>query len=38
MKVLFSKFARQELIDATAYYELEYEGLGRRFKREVRTA
>ena len=38
MKVLFSKYARQELLDAARYYELEYEGLGRRFKEEVRTA
>ena len=38
MKVIFSKFAKLELDDAMAYYELEYEGLGRKFKEEVRTA
>ena len=38
MKVLFSKYARQELLDAVCYYELEYPGLGRRFKEEVRKA
>ncbi|MGY6274259.1 type II toxin-antitoxin system RelE/ParE family toxin [Methylomonas sp. MgM2] len=38
MKVLFSEFARQELMDAVAYYELEYKGLGKRFKDEVRKA
>lgn len=38
MKVVFSKYAGQELIDAVRYYELEYEGLGRRFRKEVRKA
>ncbi len=38
MKVLFSKYARQELLDAVCYYELEYEGLGRRFQEEIRKA
>ena len=38
MKVLFSKFAQQELNDAVIYYELEYEGLGRKFKEEVKKA
>ena len=38
MKVLFSKYARQELLDAVRYFELEYPGLGRRFKEEVRKA
>lgn len=38
MKVLFSKYAQQELLDAVYFYELEYEGLGRRFKEEVRKA
>jgi hypothetical protein len=32
MKVIFSKYAKQELNDAVHYYELEYEGLGRRFR------
>jgi hypothetical protein len=35
MKVIFSKYAKQELNDAVHYYELEYEGLGRRFREEV---
>ena len=38
MRILFSKFAQQELEDAVNYYELEYSGLGRRFKREVGVA
>jgi plasmid stabilization system protein ParE len=38
MKVIFSKYAQQELNDAARYYELEYEGLGRRFKEEVKKA
>lgn len=31
MKVIFSKFAKQELEDAIRYYELELPGIGRRF-------
>lgn len=38
MKVLFSLFAQQELQDAIAYYELEFAGLGKRFKAEVKNA
>lgn len=38
MKVIFSKYAKQELDDAVHYYELEYEGLGRRFRQEVKKA
>ena len=38
MNVIFSKYAGQELTDAVRYYELEYEGLGRRFREEVRKA
>ena len=38
MKVIFSKYARQELDDATQYYEIEYQGLGKRFRDEVRKA
>jgi plasmid stabilization system protein ParE len=38
MKVIFSKYARQELDDATHYYEIEYQGLGKRFRDEVRKA
>jgi len=38
MRVIFTRFARQELEDAVRYYELEYTGLGRRFKEEVKKA
>lgn len=38
MRVIFTVFARQELEDAARYYELEYSGLGSRFKEEVRRA
>ena len=35
---LFSKLAKLELEDATAFFELEYSGLGRRFREDVRKA
>lgn len=38
MKVIFAKIARQELDDASTYYEIEYQGLGQRFRDEVRDA
>ncbi|MBI3755526.1 MAG: type II toxin-antitoxin system RelE/ParE family toxin [Deltaproteobacteria bacterium] len=38
MNIIFSKYARQELDDATRYYEIEYQGLGKRFREEVRKA
>jgi len=38
MRVLFSTLARKELDDATHYYEIEFEELGKRFRREVRKA
>jgi len=38
MRVIFSKYAKQELEDAVHYYELEYTGLGKRFREEVRMA
>lgn len=38
MRVIFISFARQELEDAVRYYELEYSGLGSKFKEEVRKA
>ena len=38
MQILFTKIARQELDDAVRYYDLEYPGLGRRFREEVRKA
>jgi len=38
MRVIFTRIARRELEDAVRYYELEYSGLGRGFKEEVRKA
>lgn len=38
MKVIFTKFAKLELEDATSFYELEYPGLGKRFKQEVKKS
>jgi len=38
MRVVFSKFAKLELEDAVRFYELQYSGLGKRFKDEVRKA
>ena len=38
MRVIFTRIARQELIDGIRYYELEYSGLGSKFKEEVRKA
>lgn len=38
MKIIFSKFAKQELDDAVAYYELEFKGLGKKFRNEVKKA
>ena len=38
MKVIFSTYAKLELEDATHFYELEFEGLGWRFKEEVKKA
>jgi plasmid stabilization system protein ParE len=38
MRVVFTRIATQELEDALRFYELEYSGLGRRFKEEVRKA
>jgi hypothetical protein len=32
MRVVFARMARHELEDAVRFYELEYSGLGRRFK------
>lgn len=37
MNIIFSKYAKQELDDATRYYEIEYHGLGKRFREEVRV-
>jgi len=38
MKVLLSETARLELEDAFVYLELEFEGLGYRFRQEVKGA
>jgi len=38
MRVLFTRMAKQELEDAVRCYELEYSGLGRRFKEEVKKS
>lgn len=38
MRVIFTRYAKQELENAVHYYELEYSGLGKRFKEEVRRA
>jgi plasmid stabilization system protein ParE len=38
MKIIFSKFAVQELNEATLYYEVEFKGLGQEFRHEVRKA
>lgn len=38
MRVIFTRIATQEVEDAVRFYELEYTGLGRRFKEEVRKA
>ncbi len=38
MKVIFSKLAKQELDDAIYYFEIEFRGLGNRFKEEVKKA
>lgn len=38
MRVVFTTFARLELQDAIAFYELELPGLGRQFKEEIRKA
>lgn len=38
MRVIFTRIAGRELEDAVRFYELEYSGLGRRFKEEVRRA
>ena len=38
MKVVFSKLAQQEFDDAFQFYEIEFEGLGERFRDEVKKA
>lgn len=38
MRVVFSSLAKRELDDATNFYEMEFEGLGKRFLAEVKKA
>lgn len=38
MKVIFSKYSELELEDAMRFYEGEYEGLGKKFKEDVKKA
>ena len=38
MRVIFSEIAKLELDDAVSFYELEFEGLGKRFKNETRSS
>lgn len=37
-RVVFSKYAKQELEDAIRFYDLKLLGLGMKFKNEVRKA
>jgi plasmid stabilization system protein ParE len=38
MKVIFNELAKIELEDAVEFYELEYLGLGIRFKEEIKKS
>ena len=38
MKIVFSRYAKMELDDAACFYDLEFEGLGRKFQEEVKNA
>ncbi len=38
MKVIFSKYEKFELEDAVQFYEMEFEGLGVKFKQEIEKA
>jgi len=38
MRVVFTTYARLELREAAAFYELELPGLGRQFKEEVKVS
>ena len=38
MKVVFTKFPKQELEDDVTFYGLEFQGLGKRFKKEVKRS
>lgn len=38
MQVIFSILAKRKLVDATQYYEVESQGLGTRFRKEVKKS
>ena len=38
MQVLFSELAKQEPDDASQYYEIEFQGLGKQFREEIKLA
>jgi plasmid stabilization system protein ParE len=38
MKIIYSFYAKQELLDAVYFYNLEYQGLGDKFKQEIYIA
>jgi plasmid stabilization system protein ParE len=38
MKVIFTELAKHEFSDVVVYYELEYEGLGKKFREEVKAS
>jgi hypothetical protein len=38
MRAIFSEIAKLEPDDAVSFYELEFEGLGKRFKNETRSS
>ncbi len=38
MKVFFDDLAKEEYNDAVEYYEFQIEGLGKRFKEEIKRA
>lgn len=38
MHVIFTRYAKLELDGAVRFYELEYSGLGKRFKEEIKKA
>ncbi|SFC45180.1 ParE toxin of type II toxin-antitoxin system, parDE [Marinospirillum celere] len=37
-RILFTELARQESVDAEAFYELELSGLGKVFRAELKSA
>ncbi len=38
MKIIFSKYAGFELEDARLFYDIEFIGLGQRFKKEIKKS